>query len=80
MSASKITISIDRRLLQKMDYFVAHKVFKTRSQAVQTAVGETVERLEHKRLEKESAKLNKDFEQQMADESLVKDKEKWPKY
>ena len=80
MSVSKIAISIDEGLLKKLDYFIARKKFKTRSQAIQTSVNNTLKRLEHKRLIEECAKLDPHFEQQLADEGLSKDVKEWPEF
>lgn len=79
-SASKITISIDEMLLKKLDHFVKNKTFKTRSHAIQTAVKHTIDRMEHKRLAKECAKLNSAEEQAMADEGLETDLKEWPEF
>ena len=80
MSVAKIAISIDSNLLKKLDHLVKQKKFKTRSQAIQVAVSNTVAHLEHTRLAQECAKLNPAFEQQLADEHLSKDAEEWPDF
>ena len=51
--ASKIAISMDSGLLDRLDQFIQKKCFKNRSQAIQSAVEETVNRLEHSRLTEE---------------------------
>lgn len=80
MSVAKIAISIDYDLLKKLDDFVAKKKFKTRSQAIQIAVNDTLKRLEHCRLSEECVKLDKNFEQKLADEGIYEDEEEWPKF
>lgn len=80
MHADKIAISIDHELLQKLDALVVSKQFKTRSQAIQVAVRETVTRLEHERLAKACARLDPAFEQQLADEGLDEDVDTWPEF
>lgn len=80
MSNAKVAISIDDRLLNKIDMMVKRSQFKNRSQAIQFAVRESVVRLEHRRLAEECAKLDKKFEIQMAEEGLFKDVEEWPEY
>ena len=80
MAVAKIAISIDASLLEKIDHFVAEKKFKTRSKAIQIAVSNTVDRLEHTRLTQECAKLNSVLEQQLADEGLAKDVDEWPEF
>lgn len=78
--AAKIAVTISADLLKRLDSFVKSKVFKSRSQAVQIAVEEVVERMEHKRLEHECEKLDPRYEQTLADEGLTEDDEEWPNY
>lgn len=80
MSTAKIAISIDNRLLEKIDQLVKKNIFPSRSKAIQEAVKETVERHDKKGLARECAKLDPVFEQIMADEGLAKDTEIWPGY
>ena len=80
MNSAKIAVSIDGELLKKIDYFVNKKKFKTRSHAIQIAVSNTIEHLEHKRLAQECSKLNVKFEQQIADEGISEDEKEWPTF
>lgn len=80
MSVAKVAISIESKLLKKVDFYVKKGVFKNRSQAMQSAMNETIEKLEHKRLAHECAKLDIFLEQQMADNDLEEDLKEWPKY
>ncbi len=80
MSTVKIAISINSQYLNRLDYFVKCKVFKNRSQAIQFAVIEELNRLEHSRLANECAKLDIHFERNMADEGLAEDIKSWPEY
>jgi len=80
MSAAKVTISIDQALLKKVDNLVKARVFHSRSQAIQSAIQEKVTRLDKSRLAKECAKLDKAFEQSLADEGLAAEIEEWPEY
>jgi hypothetical protein len=48
-------------------------VFRSRSQAIQNAITEKLERLDRSRLARECAKLSPPEEQAMADEGLTKD-------
>jgi metal-responsive CopG/Arc/MetJ family transcriptional regulator len=68
MSAAKVAISIDERLLRHLDRLVRNRIFKTRSEAIQKAVQEKLGRLEKSRLARECAKLSKREERQ------------WPEY
>jgi metal-responsive CopG/Arc/MetJ family transcriptional regulator len=80
MSVAKVTISIDESLLKRVDRLVSSNVFVNRSQAIQEAVEEKVSRLDKTRLAQECAKLDKAFEQALADEGLGVEKEEWPEY
>ena len=80
MSVSKITISIEPRLLKRLDQLVQSQVFGNRSQAFQTAIKEKIERLEQTRLATECAKLDINFEQSLAEEGISTEIEEWPEY
>jgi metal-responsive CopG/Arc/MetJ family transcriptional regulator len=80
MSATKIAITLDAELLRKIDLLVAERRFPTRSRAIQEAVKTAVERLERGRLERECAKLDPKFEQQLAEQGLTEDLTAWPTY
>jgi len=77
---AKIAVSIDQKLLAKLDRLVKSHMFPSRSRAVQDAVKEKLARLEHSRLAKECAKLNPDFEKSMAEEGLSEELNEWPEY
>ncbi len=79
-TVAKIGITLDSSALRKLDNFVRHKIFKNRSQAIQASVSQTIERMEHKCLAYECAKLDVNFERTMAEEGLVEDLEEWPEY
>ena len=56
MSAAKITISIEEQLLRKLDQWIHGNSFRSRSQAIQVAIQEQVDRLEQTRLARECIK------------------------
>jgi len=80
MSVAKITISIDERLLNRLDVLVQSQIFPSRSQAVQSAVQEKIARLGKTRLAQECAKLDPTEEQALADEGLAAEASQWPPY
>lgn len=80
MHSAKIAISLEEGLLRKLDNYVKRKWFVNRSQAVQTAIKEKIDRLEKGRLATECAKLDPNFEQALADEGLDGDLAEWPEY
>jgi metal-responsive CopG/Arc/MetJ family transcriptional regulator len=80
MATAKIAITLDDKLLQKIDLLVKKKVFPNRSRAIQKAVEEKIIRLNKSRLAKECAKLDAMFEQAMAEEGISAEIESWPEY
>jgi len=80
MASDKVAISIDRELLRRLDRLVAERRFPNRSRAIQEAVQEKLERLERSRVAREAAKLDRQFEQRLADEGLAGDASEWPEY
>lgn len=59
---------------------VRKHVFPNRSRAIQMAVKEKLERMEHSRLAQECAKLDPRFEQKMAEEGISGELAEWPEY
>jgi hypothetical protein len=55
-------------------------MFPNRSQAIESAVAEKLQRLDRGRLARECAKLDPDFEKALADEGLSDDVVEWPEY
>ena len=80
MPRAKIAIAIDEKLLAVLDRLVRARVFPNRSQAIQAALEEKLERLQAGRLARECAKLDPEAEQALADEGLSADAERWPAY
>jgi len=80
MSVAKVTISIESGLLKRVDHLVKARVFSNRSQAIQSAVEEKVARLDSNRLARECAKLDKKYEQSLADEGLASEVSEWLEY
>jgi len=80
MNVAKVTVSIESNLLKKIDRLVKAKVFPNRSKAIQDAVIEKIERIDHNRLLRECAKLDAEDEQSMADEGLALEIAEWQPY
>ena len=80
MSATKVAISMDETLLQRLDRLVKTRSFRSRSQVVQEAVSEKISRMDKSALARECAKLDRKSEQAMADEGLATEISAWPKY
>jgi Arc/MetJ-type ribon-helix-helix transcriptional regulator len=67
-------------LLHRLDRLVADRVFPNRSQAVQDAIRDKLERMARDRLARECAKLDAAAERQLAEENIAKDATEWPEY
>lgn len=80
MSTAKVAITIDRRVLGRLDALVKCKAFANRSRAIQQAVEEKLAQLDRSRLARECAKLDPLAEQALADEGLGRDLAEWPEY
>ena len=80
MAKSKVAVSLDVRILAKLDRLVEAAVFPSRSQAIQVAVEEKLARLERSRLARECAKLDPIFEKTLAEEGLSEELAEWPEY
>ena len=80
MAASKIAITIDDKILRRLDLLVQSNVFPNRSKAIQEAIEDKLVRLDKSRLAQECAKLDRAFEQTIAEEGLSSELEEWPQY
>jgi Arc/MetJ-type ribon-helix-helix transcriptional regulator len=80
MSTSKVAITIDTDLLTEVDRLVAQQVFPNRSKAIQAAVSNQISHLRQTRLARECAKLDRQSEQNLAEEGLAQDLATWPTY
>lgn len=80
MGKAKIAITIDERMVGRIDRLVRQRAFTNRSQAIEIAIQEKLKRIDRSRLAIESAKLNPTTEQAMADEGIAEDLESWPEY
>ena len=71
---------MDERTVKCIDRLVREEVFPNRSQVIQEAVEETLQRMERSRLAKECAKLDPAFEKAMAEEGMSEELSEWPEY
>jgi metal-responsive CopG/Arc/MetJ family transcriptional regulator len=79
MPKTKVALTLDSALLDRVDHLVAAARFRNRSQAVETALAEKLARLARTRLAEECAKLDPAEEQRLADEAVGVDTA-WPEY
>ena len=80
MTTTKVAITLDEELLERIDRLVADRKFPSRSRAIQLAVKAQIDRLDRRRLARECAKLDSRYEQQLAEEGASYDLESWPEY
>ncbi len=80
MATRKIAITLEEDLLRSLDRLVALRIFPNRSRAIQAAVSEKLQNVSRSRLARECEKLDKKFEQAMAEEGMNKDIAQWPEY
>jgi metal-responsive CopG/Arc/MetJ family transcriptional regulator len=80
MPRSKVAVTIDRAVLIRLDRLVQAAAFRNRSQAIETAVQEKLDRVERTRLARECAKLDPAFEKALAEVGLSEDVREWPEY
>ncbi len=80
MAQAKVAITLNQHLLIRLDEMVRERSYASRSQAIQEAVQEKLERLTRGRLARECAKLDPEFEQRLAEEGMSAEVETWPEY
>lgn len=80
MGRAKIAITLDERIVGRIDRLVRLKVHSNRSRAIEAAVEEKLERMDRSRLARESAKLEPALEKALAEEGLSEELGQWPEY
>lgn len=76
MAAAKVAITLDEQLLRTVDRWVKLGRYPNRSQAIQAAIREKIERWRRTRLAEELSKLDQEEERALANERLAG--ETWP--
>jgi metal-responsive CopG/Arc/MetJ family transcriptional regulator len=80
MTRVAISISLDTDLLESLDRLVAERLFPDRSQLVQEAIREKLDRLALSRLAQNDAGLGARAEPDLCEEGLTVDAGDWPEY
>lgn len=80
MPKAKIAISMDEKVLERVNGLVRSRIFNSRSQAIEDAVVEKLGRLDRIRLALECAKLDPVGEKELAEEGLSEEISGWPEY
>lgn len=80
MSKAKVAVTMEVRTLRRVDRLVRDARYANRSQAIEAAVADQLDRLDRKRLIEECAKLDPVAERAMAEEGFAEDVAEWPEY
>lgn len=80
MPKTKVALTLDTALLERVDELVARQKFRNRSQAIEAALADKLQRVARTRLARESAKLHPSEEKRVAEEGLVDALDGWPEY
>jgi len=80
MPKTKVALTLEADLVERVDELVAQQRFRNRSQAVEAALAEKLQRIARTRLAGECAKLDPKEEKALAEEGLAGSLEAWPVY
>ena len=80
MPKKKVALTLDAKLVERVDELVVRRRFRNRSQAIESALADNLQRLARTQLARESAKLKVHEEKRLADEGLADDFASWPEY
>ena len=80
MTKAKVAITLERSVLDELDELVRRRQFDNRSQAIETAVVEKLERHKRTRLVAALNDLDPLEEKALAEEGLHSELESWPAY
>jgi metal-responsive CopG/Arc/MetJ family transcriptional regulator len=70
MAKTKIAVTLESKLVEQLDALVAGRRYTNRSQFVEAAVAERLERAQRTRLVHECAKLDPNEEKSLAEEGM----------
>jgi Arc/MetJ-type ribon-helix-helix transcriptional regulator len=80
MPKAKIAISLSTQTLERLDRQVKNQTFPNRSQAIEAALAEKLDRLDRVRLASECGKLDPAEEKELAEEGFSEELSRWPEY
>ncbi|MGD0726766.1 MAG: ribbon-helix-helix domain-containing protein [Spirochaetia bacterium] len=80
MGKAKIAITIDEKIVGRIDRLVKQRTFSNRSQAIEEAMHEKLARLDKSRLAREAAKLDPKAEKDLSEEGLAAEQRLWPEF
>ena len=80
MPKKKVALTLESVLVDRVDELVAQRSFRNRSQAVEAALAEKLQRIARTRLARECAKLDPKDEKALAEIGLAGSLDTWPAY
>jgi metal-responsive CopG/Arc/MetJ family transcriptional regulator len=80
MGKAKIAITLDERIVGRLDLLVKQEAYTNRSQAIEAAIRDKLQRLDRTRLAQELNKLDPDYEKALAEEGIATDGAAWPEF
>jgi metal-responsive CopG/Arc/MetJ family transcriptional regulator len=80
MGKAKIAITLDEKIVVRLDRLVKQEAFSNRSQAIEEALRDKLQRLDRTRLARELSNLDPEYEKALAEEGLAKDTSEWPEF
>ena len=80
MGKAKIAITLDERIVGRLDLLVKQEAYTNRSQAIEAAIRDKLQRLDRTRLAQELNKLDPDYEKALAEEGIASDGAAWPEF
>jgi len=80
MPKTKVALTIEADLVERVDELVVRHRYRNRSQAVEAALAEKLQRIARTRLAEECAKLDPKEEKVLAEEGIGGNLETWPEY
>lgn len=80
MSTAKLAISMDIKMLKRLDRLVKRRFYPSRSKAIQEALEEKLTKIDKSRLSIECEKLNPKEEIELAEEGIGSEASEWEKY
>ena len=80
MGKAKIAITLDEKIVGRLDQLVKQEAFSNRSQAIEAALREKLQRIDRTRLARELTKLDPDYEKALAEEGIATDRAEWPDF
>ncbi len=80
MGKAKIAVTIDEKIVGRLDQLVKQEAFSNRSQAIEEALRDKLQRLDRTRLARELTKLDPGYEKSLAEEGIAQDRTEWPEF